>query len=124
MNKDFPISQCNICAQPFASKRRSQTVGERIREAVISKMPLDQSGAPFFEEAADSPTHNMVANPDYSFTRDNFDRAQQVIDELGEAVDMNRVSRDAAAAAAAAAERGEDPAAAAAAVRAAAADEE
>lgn len=107
------------------SKPISQTVGERVREALKAKMPLEQSSAPFFEELVNEPTHNMDFDDKYSYRRDNFDRAMAVIEELGSAVDMNRVSRDAAAAAAAAQAKGEDPDAAVQAVRdAAAADEE
>lgn len=126
MNKQFSNLTFTRGCTPFVAKPISRTVGERVREALKAKIPLEQTSAPIFEELPDQPTHNMEFDGRYSYHQDNFDRAMAVIDELGSAVDMNRVSRDAAAAAAAAQAKGEDPDAAAKAVRDAAvsADEE
>lgn len=80
---------------PEIQATRQAMPGERIREAIISKIAMDVACPPLFQEEPGKPTHSMEADPNRDVHLDNFDRAQAVLDQFGAKADMNRVSRDA-----------------------------
>lgn len=80
---------------PDSVTARDRTVGERVREAIVSKIAMEVACPPLFTEEAGKPTHSMDADPNRDVHLDNFDRAQAVLDTYGSKADMNRVSRDA-----------------------------
>ena len=73
---------------------RHRTHGENIRDSLTSKIPLEVTGIPIYDELPDKPTHDMECDPAFDIRRDKFDKAQDMLDELGEAVDKARLSRD------------------------------
>lgn len=70
-----------------------KSVGQRIREAIIGHVGLETFYPALFDELKDSPTHNMECDPLRDYTRDDFDRAMTILDNLGSKADLDRLSK-------------------------------
>lgn len=78
-------------------KPADRSVAQRIKESIVSHIPLEQSGVPFFDEEPGKPNKSMDVDPLNDPRMDNLDRAQSVLDYYGAKVDAERVAREAAA---------------------------
>lgn len=84
-HRDFFASVAKVADAPL---------GQRIRDAIVHHTPLETAHPPIFDEEVNKPTHSMDCDPLRDFSRDDFDRAMTVLDNLGSKADLGRLSKD------------------------------
>lgn len=90
--KTLPYKKYRIIpSEEFCPAERS--LHARIVESIQSHIPMEQTGIPVFQDEPNKPTDNMRPDPAFGI-RDIFDRAEMTMDQIGSAVDQERLSRE------------------------------
>lgn len=94
MKRRFKLDRPTVDTFADLAKPCDPSIGQRIRDAINQRSPIETAYPPLFDELEDQPSHSMDADPLRSFSRDAFDNAMTVLDNLGSKADIERVSKD------------------------------